>query len=151
MKRLGNACVNAFLEFKLPANQKLSSDAQSSARSDFIRTKYVDRKWAADSADFCADFQKLGMPDPQQNKAEDTNSMIDVQKYFFQNVQEENFGGVLACIMAGADPNVLIDERSVLDVAVEKRSILTTEYLLLNGAKERFKTEVAFCGNLIFL
>ena len=71
MKRLGNACVNAFLEFKLPANQKLSSDAQSSARSDFIRTKYVDRKWAADSADFCADFQKLGIgvgnmgiPDP---------------------------------------------------------------------------------------
>ena len=103
-----------------------------------IRTKYVDRKWAADSADFCSDFEKLEMPDPQHNKTEDQNSMIDVQKYFFQNVQEENFSGILACIMAGADPNVLIEGRTVLDLAVEKRSILTTEYLLLNGAKEWF-------------
>ena len=78
------------------------------------------------------------MPDPQQNKTVDQNCMIDVQKYFFQNVQEENFSGILACIMAGADPNVLIEGRTVLDLAVEKRSILTTEYLLLNGAKERF-------------
>ena len=39
MKRLGNSRVNAFLEFKLPANQKLASDAQSAARSEFIRAR----------------------------------------------------------------------------------------------------------------
>lgn len=39
MKRLGNSRVNAFLEFKLPANQKLPSDAQSAARSEFIRVR----------------------------------------------------------------------------------------------------------------
>ena len=39
MKRLGNSRVNAFLEFKLPANQKLASDAQSAARSEFIRVR----------------------------------------------------------------------------------------------------------------
>ena len=109
MKRLGNSRVNAFLEFKLPANQKLESNAVPNVRNEFIKKKYVDRRWAADSADFCSSYEKLQMPNPQSSPADtDTESaQIHVEQYFFDNIKSANFPGILASIFAGVDPNVI--------------------------------------------
>ena len=107
MKRLGNVKVNRFLEFKLPANQKLESSASPGVRNEFIRRKYVDRKWAADSVDFCAHFATFGMDNPQTKPVDQPVDQIDIQRYFVDNVRAANFGGVLASITAGADPNAI--------------------------------------------
>ena len=107
MKRLGNVKVNSFLEFKLPANQKLESRASPGVRNEFIRRKYVDRKWAADSVDFCAHFATFGMDNPQTKPVDQPVDQIDIQRYFVDNVRAANFGGVLASITAGADPNAI--------------------------------------------
>lgn len=108
MKRLGNKHINAFLEFKLPVNQKLEPGADSNVRNEFVKKKYLDRKWAADIADFCSHFEKLKMPNPQQDQSvEPTASQIDIEQYFFDNVKAANFPGILASIVAGADPNII--------------------------------------------
>ena len=101
--------MNCFLEFKLPANQKLEPSADSNSRNEFIKRKYIDRKWAADGADFCSSFSELNMANPQNEKASinTDDAQIDIEKYFFENVKSKNFPGILASIVAGVDPNII--------------------------------------------
>ena len=68
MKRLGNSQMNKIYEYKLPANQKLEPNASSNERNEFIKSKYIDKKWVPTSEELKTDFEKIGLPDPGDMK-----------------------------------------------------------------------------------
>ena len=68
MKRLGNSQMNKIYEYKLPANQKLEPNASSNERNEFIKSKYIDKKWVPTQEELKTDFEKIGLPDPGDMK-----------------------------------------------------------------------------------
>jgi len=129
MKRLGNAKVNRFLEFKLPANQKITPNCVSAVRTEFIHKKYVEKIWSADLVDICAHHGKMGIIDPE------SESNMNIDEYLKKSILAGCFPSILAASFAGASPLAILEGRTPLDISVCQKSLLSTELLLMNGAQ----------------
>ena len=60
MEGIGNAKVNKIYEYKLPANQKLTVNASSNERNEYIRSKYIDKKWVPNFEELQKDAELIG-------------------------------------------------------------------------------------------
>ncbi|CAG5098722.1 Oidioi.mRNA.OKI2018_I69.XSR.g15917.t2.cds [Oikopleura dioica] len=131
MKRLGNAKVNRFLEYKLPVNQKIEQACSAGSRTEFIHKKYVEKSWTADIVDIATNSKQMGLlKSPAKSP---TNMNIDC--YLKYAIEEGNFPTILAATFAGASPTANIGSETPLHVAVSTKSLLTSELLLMNGAQ----------------
>ena len=164
MKRLGNSQMNKIYEYKLPANQKLEPNASSNERNEFIKSKYIDKKWVPTQEELKSDFEKIGLPDPGDMKLHEYLADCIRSKHFpgnwfyletsFNNLHDMvhivqmiwsiSYGpylrvkplkGILCAIAIGCDVNnVLVNDQSPLDISIQEKSVLMTELLLINGA-----------------
>ena len=60
MEGIGNTKVNKIYEYKLPANQKLTVNASSNERNEYIRSKYIDKKWVPNFEELQKDAELIG-------------------------------------------------------------------------------------------
>ena len=128
MEALGNSKMNAIYEYKLPANQKLTPQASSNERNEYIRSKYIDKRWVPTFDELARDAEKIGVPPIPENSA--------VESYLASSVKAKHYAGVLAALACGADVNNIVchDGQTPLDMGIDTKSVLITELLLLNGA-----------------
>lgn len=112
MTRIGNAHANAFWEFNLPPGANVDHSATAEKRSDFIKEKYVERKYC--------DLQKT----------REVNELVD-------SLTEDDVLDVMKCLFSGHVMSSWQAITSAYDSAKASGKNLIAEFLYQNGGDRR--------------